>query len=265
LGSKRGSTAKAIELAKEYLLHHPSASTEEVAKNTGISPRSVTSARKVLVGLGMLGRSPFDHRSKPGSRPEMGDDSTPNGPNEAALPAEPGSDLPNFDRHIAGISDEPLTIEEMKARYSRIARWAGVNKEFNLEIAAIGALARLEQQTGDRNRLGPPPPLTREAKVKRESAIIEACGPSITAESVIVAFDRAQIDRFLDELGRYMAKNSERFRYVEHDPLYPTPEGGGTASEAGLQPSAPGEGTPLQPETAGDPVGTGTGESEARA
>jgi len=267
LGSKKGSTARALQLAKEYLMKHPSASTDEIAKNLGISPRSVTSARKVLVSMGLMARSPFDHKSKktgqivavdgnPGEIMDKMVATAPNGPNEAPrLPLTPARELADIESAINRQSGEPLTTDEIRRRYSRIARWAATNSEWTLEISAITALAKLDQQLGARNALGPGPALTRPEKVRRGGAIIDALGPSMAAEAVIAVFEKPLFDRFIDELGRFMVRKAERQENGVEITQSAPEQGGEAVGAAGMGPEEPDSGPEVQPEAEGDPSG----------
>ena len=202
----------AHQLAKEYLLANPTASNEEVVKALGVSPRAVSSARSVLVNLGYMQRNFYDRRHRPcgptteGAQPSP----APPGPIETTQPLTlmGGGDLQTLESAITKDLGPALTTEQMRQRYSAIARWAGTNKEFTLEISAMQALGRLDAQSGARDKLGPGVPLTRTDKVERVGLILEATGPSIAAESLIRTFDRPEIDRFIDELGRFMARKA---------------------------------------------------------
>ena len=228
----RARTRRNSQFAVEYLLGHPSATNEEVVKATGCSPRSITRARAMLVATGQVSRSWFDRQHRP------------NGPIDEPLEdgAEPQPAPPQGDLPLAGPRDPQalenalradhgpaLTTEQMKQRYSAIARFAAKTGEFTLEISAMQALGRLDAQTGARDRLGPGVPHTRADRKDRVQAILEAAGPSITAESVVAAFDVPEFSSFVEELNRFMA------RKVADEQLAPQnqPENGAAGAQSG--------------------------------
>lgn len=208
-GSQKRPSRRNSQFAVEFLLGHPTASNEEVVKRTGCSPRSVTRARAFLVATGQLQRSWYDrapHETGPGQEGTADE-----------APAPPQGDLPLFgprmpldlEKALRADNGLPLSNEQMKQRYSAIARYAQKSGEFTLEITAMQALARLEAATGAKNRLGPAPPHTREERRDRVQAILEAAGPSIVAEAVVLAFKNDELTGFLNTLGQQMAGKVE--------------------------------------------------------
>lgn len=210
MGSKKGAPARALQLAKEYLMAHPTASNEDVIQATGVSSRSVSSARQVLVQMGLLQRSFHDrrHRSAEPDGTASAVELPTHGPSEEASDAMEVRRLAALEQSINKDIGEPLTPDEMRRRYARIADWARNNKEFTLEIQAIQAHARLDSQLGARDRLGPGPPLTRPQKVERVGLICQAAAPSIVAEACVMYWDRRELDKFIDEIGRFMARKA---------------------------------------------------------
>lgn len=197
------------QFAVEYLLGHPAASNEDVIKATGCSMRSVTRARAMLVATGQLQRSYFDRQHRPtGPIDESQEGGTEPQPAPLAgdLPLEGPRDPQALEKALRADHGPPLTTEQMKQRYSAIARYGAKTGEFTLEIQAMQALGRLDAQTGARDRLGPGAPHTRADRRDRVQAILEAAGPSITAESVVLAFDVTEFSSFVEELNRYMAR-----------------------------------------------------------
>lgn len=211
-GGARRKPYRNSQLAVEYLIGHPAASNEDVVKATGCSPKSVTRARGMLVATGQLNRSWFDRQHRPseglaGLSPEP----------TVASPGATGADLPlvgprdpaALEKALRTDLRPALTDEQMKQRYSAIARYAATTGEFTLEIQSMQALARLNASTGARNRLGPEAPHTREQRRDRVIPILQAAGPSVTAESVILAYDQAHFTEFVDELGKLMSQKGE--------------------------------------------------------
>ena len=197
------------QFAVEYLLGHPSASNEEVVKRTGASPRSVTRARAMLVATGALQRSYYDRQHRP-----IGPNGEPLDDGAGLAPASPVNDLPvvgprdpaDLEKALRADHGPALTTEQMKQRYSAIARYGAKTGEFTLEIQAMQALGRLDSQTGVRDRLGPGVPHTREDRRDRVQPILEAAGPSIVAEAAVLAYDKDEFAKFLDFLGHYMSR-----------------------------------------------------------
>jgi hypothetical protein len=150
-GRKKKYVSHAHQLAKEYLAN-PAASNEEVVKALGVSSRAVSTARSVLVNLGYMQRNFYDRRHRASGAVDVpeGPSETPPGPNETApsLPVMGGRDLQSLESTISKDLGPALTTEQMRQRYSAIARWAGANKEFTLEISAMQALGRLDGQSG---------------------------------------------------------------------------------------------------------------------
>lgn len=197
------------QFAVEYLHGHPTASNEDVIKATGCSERSVSRARAMLVATGALQRSYFDrqHRS-------LGPSDDPQDGAAGLAPASPGGDLPvvgprdpaALEKALRADHGPALTTEQMKQRYSAIARFGAKTGEFTLEIQAMQALGRLDSQTGARDRLGPGVPHTREDRRDRVQPILEAAGPSIAAEAAVLAYDKDEFAQFLDALGSFMSR-----------------------------------------------------------
>lgn len=217
--------ARPRQRAAEYLLANPHASNETVAQATGASIRTVNTARQTLVARGMIQRSYFDRQPRVGEAPlNVYEDppATPTGPvGEAPVaPVETESTrkLRELEARLSRDLGEPLTPDDMRRRFAGIARWAQTTGEYALEIQAIQAHARLDAQLGARDRLGPGPPLTREAKVVRLSPLMEACGASIVAESIMRAFERPALDRLIDEIGRFMARKASDGQQTEENP-----------------------------------------------
>lgn len=201
---------KPLQLAKEYLIANPSASNETVVAALGISPRTVSTARQALVQMGLLPRSFYDRRNGPGASPE--ESGAPDGPPMGSPPGpsvavEGVQTLAKIEEALKKDLGEPLTPENSRKRLSAIARKCAELGEYNLEISAIQALARLDAQLGARDRLGPGPPLSEEAKTHRIALLLEAVGPKITAKALVEAFERPQLDRLIDGLGRAMASS----------------------------------------------------------
>jgi len=204
--SQKRKPYRSVQLAKEYLLGYPAASNEDVVKKTGCSPRAVTRARQYLVTTGQLQKSYFDRQHRPAGPVDI-DPDAPTGPSGADGPSQAGPlDPAALEKALKSDHGPALTLDQMRQRYSAIARYGQKMGEFTLEIQAMQALARLDATTGARDRLGPGIPLTRQAKVSRVSLIVEAAGPSIAAEAVIAVFEKPEFDRFVDELGRHLAK-----------------------------------------------------------
>lgn len=175
----------ALQQAKEYLRINPSASNQQVVEALNVSIATVSAARSFLVQTGVISRSFYD-RSSPTIEGELPDESSP-GP---ILATSGVSDLEQEMAARAAVEAAtltntglPLTAEEQRQRLSTVARNAAITGNYQLEIAAIQALARLDAQIGARDRLGPGPPLTDEDKVHRLSLLIEACGKRITRKA----------------------------------------------------------------------------------
>jgi len=187
---------------------NPHASNEDVVKALGVASRSVTNARAALVAQGIIQRSYFDRQHRPAGPTEPGPEPSP-GPNEATLPLAGPRDAAAFAKAILEDRDPALTVDQMRQRYSAIARYGQRSGEFTLEIQAMQALGRLDSTTGVRDRLGPGVPHTREQRRDRVVPILDAAGPSIVAEALMMAFEPADFQRFIDELGRFMARKAD--------------------------------------------------------
>jgi hypothetical protein len=194
--------------AVEYLLGYPAASNEQVVKATGCSPRSVSRARSMLVATGQLSRSYFDrHPVTSGSN--VAPQESPGEPASDSIALEGVRDPSALEKAVREDHGPPLTTDQMRQRYSAIARYAQKTGEFSLEMSAMQSFARLEAQTGAQNRLGPAPPHTREDRRDRVIPILQAAGPSIVAEAVSMAYDTAEITDFLTRLGGYVPGKAE--------------------------------------------------------
>jgi hypothetical protein len=203
-------------MAKEYLLAHRTASNDDVVKGTGVSIRTVTAARAALISMGLLQRSFWDRTSGRQSEPEPGavPSETPGLPLGPTLPVDRAAELQNL---LARDQGPALTAEDARKRVSRIIRAAEALKDSQLELAAIGMFARLDAQLGARDRLGPGPPLNRDAKIQRSSLIFEAIGPSIAGEALVVAFSKTQIDTVLSGIARGIIRKAENEQSTTQD------------------------------------------------
>jgi len=238
--AKRG--RRNSQFAVEYLLGHPSATNEDVVKATGCSPRSISRARSMLVATGQLTRSYFDRQHRPTGPIQDGPDATSDAspePLSVVSPIDPSA----MAKALRDDHGPALSAEDMKRRYSAIARYAAKSGEFTLEIQAMQALGRLESQTGARDRLGPGVPHTREDRRDRVTPILQAAGPSIVAESVVLAYAHDEIERFLSDLGERLARKAVDGRKSEENP----PESGDASPSGGSAPEKAVPGTEVEP------------------
>lgn len=188
MGSRSPKRKGALQQAKEYLRINPTASNAKVVEDLNISVRTVCAARAFLVQTGVIPRSYFDRTS---GRKDLTDslaDAT-SGPIEGALPTTGVAELEKLAKQVEADLGEPMTPEEQRKRLSAVVRHASNAGNFQLEIAAIQALARLDERIGAKDRLGPGPPLTDEDKVHRLGLLIEACGKRITRKALERAFN----------------------------------------------------------------------------
>ncbi len=241
--SQKKVTYRKTQVAKEYILGYPAASNEDVVKATGCSPRAVTRARQYLVVTGQNQRSYFDRKHRQAG-PVL-DSASPTEPNEADGPITGPLDPAALAKALQNDFGPALTLDQMRQRYSAIARYGQKMNEFTLEIQAMQALARLDATTGARDRLGPGIPLTRPDKVSRVGQIAAAAGPSITAEAVVSVYEKPEFDRFVDELGRFLSKGTQNGQPASENR---TP----TGAEGTGEDQVPGE---TQPESA---IGSGS-------
>lgn len=206
------------QFAVEYLLGHPAASNEDVIKATGCGARSVSRARSMLVATGQLQRSYFDRQHHSAGPNEDAPEAPSGSPDETLLVERP-RDPTALQNALRTDHGPALTVEEMKRRYSAIARYAAKTGEFTLEIQSMQALARLDSQTGDKNRLGPGVPHTRADRRDRVVPILQAAGPSIIAESIAIAYSKDEFASFVNELGRFtVGKVEDGSRSKENPP-----------------------------------------------
>ena len=263
LSEKANNRRKAVrrnsQFAVEYLLGHPAASNEDVIKATGCGARSVSRARAMLVATGQLQKSYFDRQHRP-TGPIQDAAVAPTEPPDELLRVEPPRDPSALEKALREDHGPALTVEQMKQRYSAIARYGARSGEFTLEIQAMQALGRLDSQTGDKNRLGPPAPHTRADRRDRVIPILQAAGPSIVAESVVIGYSNTEYTSFLNELGRFMARKAEDGTRNAENP----PTGGAEGPLEGPIPAetvVAGEVGPRGSDDRGetDPTGAGTG------
>jgi hypothetical protein len=172
-----------MQMAKEYLQAYPSATNEQVVQALNISVRTVTNARAALIQMGLLPRSYFDRKNMVGP---------------VVAPIQASTTDPITIEGIVELGKALETVQigrgmspvEMRERLSNIARRAAVEGAGSLEIAAIQAIAKLDSQSGERDKLGPGVPLSRADKVSRLSILMKICGQSITIESLINTFGK---------------------------------------------------------------------------
>lgn len=188
-GKRRLITPTSLTLVKEYILLNRGANNGQVMHATHVSMPTVTRARRELIQDGLVQPSRFDHTRRQPTFPDIIDVDTPLDPNDA---------LKKRLEDFAGHSGEPHSPTEMRRRVSTIAREAALAQNPQLELAAIQNLARLDAQMGDKNALGPGPPLSRDDRISRLSVLLDVCGPSLVAESAGIAFK-------LDELTTLQA------------------------------------------------------------
>lgn len=192
-----------MQQAKEYLLAYPSATNTQVVDALNLSEKTVSEARRFLIGTGQLEKSFYARRSL-----TLGP--TPVSDVSVIRTEGPASFLPPAtDAAEAILTSSDMDVPERRRRLSELARKARVDGSGQLEIAAIQAIAKLDEQSGTKDRLGPGAPLTRTDKVKRLGVLIEVCGPSIVAEAISISFERSELDKLIDEIGRVMAQGDQ--------------------------------------------------------
>ena len=183
MASKSPKRKGALQQAKEYLRINPRATNQQVVEALDVSVATVSAARSFLVQTGVIGRSYFDRSSAPPVGPE-----STSGPIDGAIPTSGVGELEKLAQIVEQDLGEPLSADEQRRRLSAVVRHAGNAGNFQLEIAAIQALARLDERIGAKDRLGPGPPLDDEDKVHRLGLLIEACGKRITRKALERAF-----------------------------------------------------------------------------
>jgi len=193
---KKSSRVPPIQMAKEYLLVYPSANNQQVVDALSISEKTVSNARRFLIQTGQLEKSFYSRRGSTLGTTPLADISVIKTESAASLGTEAEVILASAD----------MDVPERRRRLSELARKARVDGSGQLEIAAIQAIAKLDEQSGTKDSLGPGPPLSRADKVNRLGVLIEVCGASITAESVVKSLERPELDTLIDEIGRFMAK-----------------------------------------------------------
>lgn len=228
MGRRSQGGPPALQLAKEYLLANKAATNEDVVKALGVSSRTVTAARSALISMGLLQRSYFD-RTSSHPTPDASEPAIPHGP---TLETHSVADLAKLNELIQQDHGEAITAEEARKRVSRIIRAASVMHDPQLELSAINMFARLDAQLGARDRLGPGPPLSREAKVQRSSQILEAIGPSIAGEALTIAFDRKQIDSLLSAIAGGMVRKAKNEQPATENPSQDPPNQPPASAEA---------------------------------
>lgn len=155
-------TAKS-KLIKDYLRmgHSPTLIAQEV----GVNYRTVMYHKNKLAGEGA--RKPQPTRSSPEAR--------------ASSPSPLESPIDQV------LHDTSLSQDSQRRVLSEIADSS--NTADNTRVAAIRALAYLEQLTGNQGDFGPGPPQSQEEKIFRLSLMVEACDQYIVKKALEKAYD----------------------------------------------------------------------------
>lgn len=176
--------ARLLNQAEEYFIANPYAPNTDCMKAIGCSLRTATQGRKRGVKKGLIPPSYYDRTTE-----------------IEPLTTEGAEKLQEELAKMRGEGGDPLTTEEKLNLLSKFARHASLEGDTKRATDAIMAHTNLEART-TKLSLGPPPPLTRDDKVRWMKLVVDVVGPSILAESIIGTLD---LTVFEEELGRLKA------------------------------------------------------------
>ena len=180
-------------------MRFPNALNIEVEKATGVSKRTVSSARTELRREGRLQRTPSDRLLSPtvlSAEPILV-------PDEPVAPLTPESQSPEKGEEIAAKKlaellatagagpDADLDVEEMKKRLSRIAMNPLIHPQ--IQIKAMEVKRKIDFDSQDTHELGPGPPLTKADALDRLGLMFQACGPELVLEAFHMVFKAKEV------------------------------------------------------------------------
>ncbi len=189
--------------ARQYLLDHPLATTEEVSNAMLVGSRTVSYARSFLIRKGIVPPTYFDRsveaRSIPVEERASTDQNSQLNQYLATLNTETSPSISEeVGKVLTSQQNGKLTTAEsldMLAEFARIARKEG---NFPLAKDAIVAYNKIEQGTTEA-QLGPPPPQTDTQKVTRITHLLDVVGPTVAAHGICQAFVTIEDRRSFEE------------------------------------------------------------------
>lgn len=172
--------ATPIVVARDYIVRNPNASNVEVAKETGASLRTVSSARKELREMGLVKPAYGDRgQSGPPVAPSVLPDST-----RDVMDVQSHADLTAaVEAELNRKADEALASGEFNVAELKKILWKVMhrNTDDRIVVAAASALARIQAEA-DSRPLGPGKPMTRTEAKARLKMLLQACGISLVTE-----------------------------------------------------------------------------------
>lgn len=234
--------------ATQYFLQHPNASISEVAKATGITPRTVASARSALAGKGLV--APGRGRGRPRIHPKPTiQPPTPEAAQILAAGASEGtpepSETPLLDdaalRMIAdpgnSLADLDLDDEATRKKLLREVKRIAFDPEAHPDTRLSATQVWLKLKDMARSReLGPGQPLTRMAAVARLKDLLSVIGLDISLDALIASFGMAQL---VGALYKLLGLETPNEGIVPADPAEAARLPSGTPEEAGSPPDGP--------------------------
>jgi len=173
--------ANQIALARDYIVRNPKATNYEVARETGCSLRTVTSARAELRRLGLVAPA-FGDRGQSHRRDEAAreNSSSPSEPFDIDTAADLNAAV-EAERARGKEADDDLgemTPAELKKMLWRVVKR---NTDDRVVVAAASALGRIQADLEARP-LGPGNPMTKADAKARLKMLFNACGLPLVLE-----------------------------------------------------------------------------------
>ena len=183
-------------LAADYLRANPHANNVEVARELGISKRTVAYARAALRHEGELPPGRRAAREKadgpPSLMPPQGipesEDVPLVAPSLPLPPPVPPSALPLLPDD--GDVDDNEDEEVIRRRIVAVARGFALNPSLHEETRLAAAQVYIKLKDALKSKtLGPGQPLTEEQALSRLSSLLRAVGPSLAFKAISLAFN----------------------------------------------------------------------------
>ena len=198
-------------MVKRYLRLNPHATNAQVAKALQVSERLVTLARSELAIEGEPVRAAADFTS-PVAKIEEGE--------LRSLEAQAITTIAPEIAALEVATGHPITVEEQVGILTRHIRSPNTSPQI------LGGLVTVLQriQPPSKERVGPGPPLTPEARTKRLSLLIQACGLQVTQAAL-------QSAGFSGEIALAERQNERQDPEDQEGPQVGVPEPGADPSE----------------------------------
>ena len=183
---------KLTKVLRAYILGNPTATAEDIVRNTGASRRTIYYVKQTLVKEGLL---PPNRRLNESNAGHEGTEQpvTPEViPEYETLDNETLQEMaddPDFEEEILEADDE--TKAKILKEAKRIAFDPKIHPDTRMSAMQLWLKIKDVAKSHD---LGPGPPRSRDEILERLSRLMRGCGPKISLEAFHTAFQKEKLD-----------------------------------------------------------------------